>query len=143
MALIGCTKTNLGQWIVASQWRERSERKVLTWGVETLPFEHMAEMSSASSTGYLGAFHPESAVYVPRHGTWDGWHEDTVNTVRPHIHEESYYRQKTLASRSRCRTWYCSCKAECCNPRRSRSRPLYYAHTPPCQVPRCPSNGAP
>lgn len=45
----------------------------------------MTEMTSTSSTGDLGAFHPERAVYVARHSAWDGWHEDTVNTARPHI----------------------------------------------------------
>jgi hypothetical protein len=39
-------------------------RKVLTWGFVTLPFKDMSEMTSTSSTGDLGAFPPESAVYV-------------------------------------------------------------------------------
>ena len=45
----------------------------------------MAEMTSTSSTGDLGAFHPESAVYVARYSAWDGWQEDTVNMARSHI----------------------------------------------------------
>ena len=45
----------------------------------------MAEMTTASSTGDLGAFHPARAVYVARHSAWDGWREDTVNMARPYI----------------------------------------------------------
>ena len=45
----------------------------------------MAEMTSTSSTSDLGAFHPESAVYVTRHSAWDGWQEDAVNMARPHL----------------------------------------------------------
>jgi hypothetical protein len=60
-------------------------RRVLTWGFETLPFEHMAEMTSTSSTGDLGAFPPERAVYVARHSAWDSWQVHTFNMARPHI----------------------------------------------------------
>jgi hypothetical protein len=60
-------------------------RRVPTWGFVTLPFEHMTEMSSTSSTGDLGAFHPTRAVYVARHSAWDGWQEDAVNMARPYI----------------------------------------------------------
>jgi hypothetical protein len=56
-----------------------------TWGFVTFPFEHMTEMTSTSSTGDLGAFHPARAVYVARHSAWDGWQEDAVNMARPHI----------------------------------------------------------
>ena len=64
--------------------QQETIRRVLTWVFETLPFEHMAEMTSTSSTSDLGALHPESAVYVARHSAWDGWQEDTVNMARPH-----------------------------------------------------------
>lgn len=64
-------------------------RRVPTWVFETLPLEHMTEMTSASSTGDLGAFHPARAVYVARHGAWDRWQEGTVNMAGPHIAQES------------------------------------------------------
>ena len=60
-------------------------RRVLTWGFITLPFKHMTEMTSTSSAGDLGAFHPESAVYVARYSAWDGWQEDIVNMAKQHI----------------------------------------------------------
>jgi hypothetical protein len=83
VALIGCTKTDFRS--VDRCQRQETMRGVLTWVFVTLPFEHMAEMTSASSAGDLGAFNPESAVYVARHSAWDGWQEDTVNMARPHI----------------------------------------------------------
>jgi len=57
-------------------------RRVLTWGFVTFPSEHMAEMASTCSTGDLGAFPPERAVYVARHSAWDSWQEDTVNMAK-------------------------------------------------------------
>lgn len=60
-------------------------RGVPTWVFEALPFKHMSEVASASSTGDLGAFHPARAVYVARHRAWDGWQEDIVNMARPYI----------------------------------------------------------
>lgn len=62
--------------------QQETMRKVLTWCFETLPFEHMTEMTSTSSTGDLGAFHPEGAVYVARHSAWDGWQMKTLSACR-------------------------------------------------------------
>lgn len=82
VAFIGCTKPDFRS--VDRRQQQETMRRVLTWGFETLPFEHMTEMTSASSTGDLGAFHPESAVYVARHSAWDGWQMKTLSAWRDH-----------------------------------------------------------
>ena len=84
VAFIGCTKPDFRS--VDHCQRQETMCRVLTWGFETLPFEHMAEMTSASSTGDLGAFHPEGAVYVARHSARDGWQmkAHTLSARRDH-----------------------------------------------------------
>jgi hypothetical protein len=89
VALIDCTKTDFRS--VDRCQRQETMRRVPTWVFVTLPFEHMAQMASTSSTSDLGAFHPESAVYVARHSAWDGWHEDNSQHGGTTHREENHH----------------------------------------------------
>lgn len=76
-----------------------------TWRFETLPLEHMPEVTPTSGTGDLGALHSQRTVHVARYGAWDGWHDGAQFIAVRHVQfSSSYYRQKRLASRRRCRT---------------------------------------
>ena len=123
------------------------QKKTRTWCSVTLPLENMPEVTPTSSTDDLGAFDSSRKVHIASYSARDGWMQGQTslvnNTARHTSRKPVTYRRKRLASHSRCRTWWCSYREACCNPRRNRPRPRCYARTPRYRRALYPSNAAP